>query len=82
MKTIKENIGVLVGSLGVITYSLLGAATCIWCLSLVFGFLGLGSGAILFAVDNRLYILFASIGIILISFYFIFKKARCVTCKA
>jgi hypothetical protein len=80
MKTIKETMGVVVGSLGIVLYPLLGTATCTWCLGAIFGFLGVGAGGVIFILNHKIYVLLISLGFLAVSFYFLYKKAKCDDC--
>lgn len=68
-----------IGVFSALFSSVLGTATCGVCLTALFGFLGFGT--ILFLVKNRLYLILASVILLLLSLYFSYKKLNsCNTC--
>lgn len=61
-------VGAYTGILG----GVFATAACSWCVAAVFGFLG--TGAVLFIAQNRLWAVLVAVGIMLISLYFASKK--------
>lgn len=69
-----------IGVFSALFSSVLGTATCSICLTALFGFLGFGT--VLFLVQNKLYLILASVVLLLLSLYFSYKKLNsCNACS-
>lgn len=69
-----------IGVFSALFSSVLGTATCGICLTALFGFLGFGT--VLFLVQNKLYLILASVILLLLSLYFSYKKLNsCNICS-
>lgn len=69
-----------IGVFSALFSSVLGTATCGICLTALFGFLGFGT--VLFLVQNKLYLILASVILLLLSLYFSYKKLNsCNACS-
>ena len=68
------------GFFSALTSAIFSSATCGLCVSALFGFLG--TGTIIFLVDNQTYVILGSFGLLLFSLYFSSKKVNndCDTC--
>lgn len=54
--------------------SIVGTASCSLCLTSLFGFIGFGTGSILFVLQNQIYFLLGAIIAMLVSLYFTARK--------
>ena len=60
--------------------AIVGTAACTSCLAVLFGFLGVSFGSLVFILDHRIYFLIGATVIMIISLYFVAKKVSNV-CK-
>ena len=68
------------GFFSALSAAIFSSATCGLCISALFGFLGAGS--VIFLVDNQVYVVLGSLGLLLFSLYFSSKRVNndCDTC--
>lgn len=74
--------GLVAGSVGTssgILASIFSTATCSLCVSAIFGFLGANS--VVFLVDNRIYVVFVAVALLLLSLFLSARRFR-NTCQA
>jgi disulfide bond formation protein DsbB len=73
--------GATTGIMGVFA-GVVGTAACASCLASLFGLVGLGTGSVLFVLQNQSYFLIGAIALMLVSLYFATRKINqvCASC--